>query len=78
LTNPRATTARRQTGRAKTAAPRRRPELLAGEDLPAIAKQKRSLGKRAALLKSALRLFGKRGSAVSINTFVPSAKSCWS
>ena len=38
-----------------------RPNLLAGEDLPAEPRQKRSLDKRARLKRAALELFGERG-----------------
>jgi AcrR family transcriptional regulator len=76
LSKRRSANARRPKSRvAKTAAPPRRPNLLAGEDLPPTAKQKRSQSKRAALLKAALALFGKLGfEATSIDQIADSAE----
>jgi len=72
--SPASGTTRRGTGRAKTAAPPRRPNLLAAEDLSPLAKQKRNQNQRAALRKSALRLFSKHGfEATSIDEIAESA-----
>src|SRR6202040_3213818 len=76
LSKRRAATARREKRNSTNGARApRRPNLLAGEDLPPIAQQKRSQDKRAALLKAALALFGKLGfEATSIDQIADSAK----
>jgi len=51
-----------------------RPNLLAGEDLPAEPRQKRSLEKRARLKAAALILFGKGYEGTSVNEIARRAK----
>ncbi len=57
------------------AAIKKRPNLLAGEDLPPEPRQKRSLAKRARLIAAGLTLFGERGyDATSIDEIARRAK----